>query len=385
MRLQRKGVLRGAVAGLAALSGVLALAACGSDGDPSKSSGASSTAASSASSSGSASAGSVKCGKAASVRASGSTAQQRVMQDWIKSYEKACSGTRIRYEGSGSGAGQRDFLSGRTAFAGTDSPLTAAQVDRSKACSEGGRPVHLPILGGPIAVAFHLPGVDELTLDAATLAKIFNGRITSWDDAAIAELNPRADLPSTPIRALHRSDASGTTDNFTSYLRAAAKADWPYEHDKEWPAEGGGSAKGSADLARQVKGAEGAIGYVELAYAIGNNVPTAAIDTGASDPVNATVINASKALAGAETAGTDGDLVLRPDYSTKAAGAYPIAMVTYEVVCSKGNKAASWPTTKAFLDYIAGSEGQRDLSFQGYATLPAQIMDKVRQKIGKLS
>ncbi|WP_244942998.1 substrate-binding domain-containing protein [Streptomyces inhibens] len=95
------------------------------------------------------------------------------------------------------------------------------------------------MVGGPIAVGFHLHGVDRLLLDARTLAKIFNGRITRWNDPAIARLNKGVTLPSTPIRTFHRADSSGTTDNFTAYLGATAPGDWPYPHSKEWTAKGG--------------------------------------------------------------------------------------------------------------------------------------------------
>ncbi|MFC6063637.1 phosphate ABC transporter substrate-binding protein PstS [Streptomyces ochraceiscleroticus] len=385
MTSQRPRGPRALATALAALSGVLALASCGSDDSP-ESGGSSSATSASASGSGSAApGGAVKCGKAATLRASGSTAQQNAMRFWIRNYQKACDGTRIQYEGSGSGAGQKDFLAGRTAFAGSDSALQKSQRDGAKACADGGRAVHLPMLGGPIALAYNLPGVKKLVLDAPTIARIFDGKITKWNDPAIAKPNPKADLPATAIKAVHRSDDSGTTDNFTSYLHAATPDAWPHPHDQKWPAKGGDSATGSAELAGKVKQTEGAIGYVELAHAIGKTLPTASLDTGAAAPVEPTVVNASKALSGAKIAGSDGDLVLDLDYRPKIAGAYPIGMVTYEIVCDKGNKAKTWPATKSFLLYAAGMQGQQDLSFQGYATLPAKVMDKVRSKINSIS
>lgn len=376
MKFERVRYSRIAAAGTAVLCGVVALPACGSGEGPSPSPSPSPPTTAS---------GAVRCGKAATVPASGSTAQHHVMQLWIKDFEKACPETDIRYRDIGSGSGQREFLQGRTAFAGTDSPLSAAQRTQSeKVCAAGGRAVHLPVLGGPIAIGFRLPGVRQLTLDAVTLAKIFRGQITRWNDPAIAKLNPDVDLPSMRIQAFHRSDASGTTDNFTSYLRAAAQDAWPYPHGQRWPVGGGRSAKGSSGLAAQVKRTPGAIGYVELAYTIGNTIPAAAIDTGAPSPVAPTVVNASKALSTAKVASTKDDLVLKLDYTSKSRNAYPINMVTYEVVCNKGNKPATWPATKAFLAYIAGESGQQDLSFQGYATLPAPIMKEVRSKLHKM-
>ncbi|MFI7413959.1 phosphate ABC transporter substrate-binding protein PstS [Streptomyces sp. NPDC049627] len=380
MKRQRTSRPRDLAIGSAVVSCALLLAACGSNGSE-EPSGGSPTSASPATTG----AADVKCGKAATLSASGSTAQEFAMKFWIKNYMRACPGTRITYDGNGSGAGQTDFLQGRTAFAGSDSALSAARITQSKtACSNSGRAVHLPMLGGPIALAYNLPGVRRLVLDAPTLAKIFDARITKWNDPAIAKLNSGSKLPSTPIQAAHRSDSSGTTDNFTAYLSAAAPSAWPYGHDKEWKAKGGRSAKGSSGLVEQVKKTEGAIGYVELSYALARAIPTASVATGAPAPVDASVLTASKAIADAEIAGDD-DLVLELDYATKAPGAYPIDMVTYEIVCDKGNKPSTWSATQAFLTYVAGTKGQEDLSFQGYATLPATIVNKVRSKIDSLS
>ncbi|MGW2426216.1 phosphate ABC transporter substrate-binding protein PstS [Streptomyces sp. NPDC001709] len=379
--LQPKSGLRGLAVGAAVVSGSLLLTACGSSGG-SRPAGRASMPASSAT----AGAGGVHCGKAATVSASGSTAQEFAMKVWIRNYTRACPDTRISYEGNGSGAGQTDFLNGKTAFAGSDSALSAAQITQSKSvCSHVGQAVHLPTVGGPIAIGFNLPGVSKLVLDAPTLAKIFDSQITKWNDPAITKLNPGTKLPSTPVQATHRSDSSGTTDNFTSYLSATAPSAWPYGHNKEWAAKGGLSAKGSSGLVEQVKKTVGAIGYAELPYAIAHNIPTVSIATGAPAPVDASVLTASKALAGSTIAGSGDDLVLKLDYATKAPYAYPIDLVTYEIVCDKGNKPATWPATKAFLTYIAGAKGQEDLSFEGYATLPATIVEKVRSRINNLS
>ncbi|MGW2650343.1 phosphate ABC transporter substrate-binding protein PstS [Streptomyces sp. NPDC001393] len=381
MKLQQKGGLSTLAVGSALVSGALVLTACGSKGSP-QPSGRSSTAASPAATA----AIGVKCGTAAAVSASGSTAQEFAMQFWIRNYTRVCPGTRISYDGNGSGAGQNDFLNGKTAFAGSDSALSAAQINQSKSvCSHGGHAIDLPVVGAPIAIGYNLPGIRKLVLDAPALAKIFDSQVTTWNDPAIAKLNPGTKLPSTPIQALHRSDSSGTTDNFTSYLSAAAASAWPYGHNKEWAAKGGRSAKGSSGLAEQVKKTVGAIGYVELTHAVTRNIPMVSIATGASTPVAPSVLTASKAIADAKITDSGADLVLKFDYTTKAPGAYPIDMVTYEIVCDKGNKPATLSATKAFLTYIADSQGQQDLSFQGYATLPATIVEKVRNEISTLS
>jgi phosphate transport system substrate-binding protein len=378
VKLQRKSGLRALAVGAAAVSGALVLTACGSDNNSSTgSSGGSSTAA----------AGSIKCAsKQANLLASGSTAQQNAMQVWIKNYMQACSGTQINYKGTGSGAGQTEFLQGSTAFAGSDSALKADQIAQSqKICSGGGKAINLPMVGGAIAVGYNLPGISNLVLDAPTLAKIFNSQITTWNDPAIKKLNPGVNLPSTQIQAFHRSDSSGTTDNFTAYLSGAAPSAWPYPHDKQFAGKGGQSAAGSAGVAAQVKQTTGAIGYFELSYATASSIPTAKINTGASQPVEPSSAHASTAIAAAKRVGTGNDLALKFDYATKAEGAYPITLATYEIVCDKGNKPATLDATKSFLTYIASDAGQQNLSSMGYAPLPAQIAAEVRQQISSLS
>ncbi|WP_127359992.1 phosphate ABC transporter substrate-binding protein PstS [Actinacidiphila soli] len=377
MKLQRKNGVRALTVGAVAISGALLLTACGSDNN---------TASSNASSSSSSSAGSIKCDGNGQLLASGSTAQQNAMALWVKNYQAACSGTSINYKGVGSGAGIQEFLQGSTAFAGSDSPLKPEEVTASKKiCSGGGQAIDLPMVGGPIAVEYNLPGVDSLVLDAPTLAQIFNGKITKWNDAAIKKLNPSATLPSTTIQAFHRSDESGTTDNFTKYLIAAAGKDFPYTGGKAWQAKGGQSAQGSAAVTAQIKQTQGAIGYAELSFATASSVPTVKIDTGASSPVDASTDSATKAIAAAKVVGTGNDLSLKIDYNTKVDGAYPITLVTYEIACDKGNKSATLAATKSFLTYAASDAGQGVLAAQGYAPLPAEVVTKVRSTISSLS
>jgi phosphate transport system substrate-binding protein len=376
VKLTRKTGLRSLAVGAIAVSSALVLTACGSDnnsGSSSPSGGASNAAAS------------IKCGSKANLLASGSTAQKNAMDVWVKNYMQACSGTQINYKPTGSGAGVTEFLQGSTAFAGSDSPLKPAQIEQSKSVCKGGQAIDLPMVGGPISVIYNLPGVNNLVLDAPTLAKIFNSQIVKWDDPAIKKLNPGVNLPSSSIQPFHRTEDSGTTDNFTKYLKAAAPNDWPYSGGQAWQAKGGQSAQGSAGVTSQVKQTAGAIGYTELSYATANNVPTVKLNTGASAPVAVTPDNASKAIADAKIVGTDGDLALKLNYTTKADGAWPIVLVTNEIVCSKGNKPETLDATKAFLNYIVSDDAQKSLSSQSYAPLPAEIATKVKSAISSLS
>jgi phosphate transport system substrate-binding protein len=379
VKLQRKN-RRALALGALAVSGALALTACGSDNNSSSSGsgGGSSSAAA-------APAGSIKCdGAKGQVQASGSSAQKNAIDAWVNQYSQSCKGVQINYNPTGSGAGVTAFLQGQTAFAGSDSPLKPEEITKSKSVCSGGQAIDLPMVGGPIAVGFNVPGVDSLTLDPATLAKIFNGQITNWNDEAIKKLNPSAKLPSLKIQPFHRSDESGTTDNFTKYLIATAKADWPYSGGKAWQAKGGQSAQGSSGLAAQVKQTSGAISYFELSYAAGG-IKTVDLKTGAATPAKATVDNATKAIASAKVVGVGQDLALKLNYQPTEDGAYPLTLVTYEIVCSKGNKAATLPTVKSFLGYTASEDGQKQLANASYAPIPDEIISKVRTTIAGLS
>jgi phosphate transport system substrate-binding protein len=370
-RMNRRALAFGALA----VSGALALTACGSD-DTSDGGGSSASA--------TAAAGNIKCDDAkGQLLADGSSAQKNAIDAWVKQFTQAC-GVQINYKGSGSGAGITAFTNGQVAFAGSDSALKPEEVTASKKVCSGGQAIDLPMVGGPIAIGYNVPGVDKLTLDAPTLAKIFNNKISKWNDQAIAKLNPDAKLPDLKIQAFHRSEDSGTTDNFTKYLIASAKSDWPYSGGKAWQAEGGQSASGSSGIAQQVKQTSGAIGYMELSYAK-DGINPVSIDTGASAPVEASVDNATKAIADAKVVGTGSDLALQLNYATKAEGAYPITLVTYEIACDKGNKADTLAATKAFLRYIASEDGQKVLADNDYAPIPDDIIAKVRTTIEGLS
>ncbi|MFF4903000.1 phosphate ABC transporter substrate-binding protein PstS [Streptomyces sp. NPDC001068] len=376
MKLQRKNRLRALSLGAVAVTGALTLSACGSD-DNGGGSGSSTP-------SSSANASSIKCDDAkGQLLADGSSAQKNAIDAWVKAFSQAC-GVQINYKGSGSGAGVTAFTQGQVAFAGSDSALKPEEVAASKKVCNGGQGIDLPMVGGPIALGYNVPGVDNLVLDAPTIAKIFDSKITKWNDAAIKKLNPDAKLPDLKIQAFHRSDESGTTDNFTKYLIAATPSNWKYEGGKAWQAKGGQSAPQSAGVAQQVKQTSGAIGYFELSY-VADGVKAVSIDTGASKPVAPSTESATADIAAAQIVGTGKDMALQLDYKTKAEGAYPMTLVTYEIVCDKGNKADTLPATKAFLRYIASEDGQKVLSTIDYAPVPSDIITKVRETIEALS
>ncbi|MEV8227540.1 phosphate ABC transporter substrate-binding protein PstS [Streptomyces sp. NPDC079167] len=376
MKLQRKNRLRATALGALAVSGALVLTACGSDDNTGADADGGKT---------SAAASNIKCdGAEGQLRASGSSAQKNAMDLWVKNYMAACSGVEINYASSSSGEGIVAFNQGTVGFAGSDSALKPDEVADSKKICKTGQGINLPMVGGPVAIGFHLDGVDKLTLDASTIAQIFDTKITKWNDKAIAALNEGVDLPDKAIQPYHRSEDSGTTQNLGKYLNAAAPSDWKYEAEKKWPAPGGQAASGSSGIASQVKSVDGSIGYFELSYAKSQDITTVDINTGGANPVEATSENASKAIAAAKVKGTGKDLALDLDYTTKAEGAYPLVLVTYEVVCDTGNKADTLGTVKSFLTYTASADGQKVLTDAGYAPIPEAINAKVRETVAGL-
>ncbi|MER8183219.1 phosphate ABC transporter substrate-binding protein PstS [Kitasatospora sp. NPDC094015] len=377
MKLQRNGRTKALAIGAMALVSSLSLAACGTDDNTAPTGGSSSGAATSAAA--------IACAKGGQLLGAGSTAQGNAVDVWKAAYGSACSGTTITYGGGGSGAGITQFNQGKVAFAGSDSALKPAEVDASKAVCTGGQGVNLPMVGGLISVVFNVEGVDKLVLDGPTLAKIFDSQITKWNDPAIVALNPGVTLPAADIQAIHRSDDSGTTENLTKYLAKAGGGNWKYPAAKTWAAQGGQSASGSAGVSAQVKQVKNSISYVELSFAQTNKLNSAAINTGASKPVEATAANGATTFAKAQIAGTGSDLPLTLDYATKDEGAYPIVLVTYEIVCDKGNKADTLDLLKSFLTYTISDNGQQAIGQAGYVPLPKELSAKVQAVIPTLA
>ncbi len=366
VKLQRHGILAGL-----ALTATLALASCGTDTTPGTG--------------GNGPARAISCASG-SLRAEGSTAQVNAVNQWIKDYQTACSGATIDYGSTGSGAGQQAFIAGTADFAGSDSALSAADQPKANARCKTGAAIHLPMVVGPIAVVYNVIGVTDLRLRPATLAKIFAGTATTWNDAAIAADNPGATLPSTRILTIHRSDSSGTTDNFTSYLSAAAAGSWTFGHDKTWKAPGGRVERGNDGVTASLTKTDGAIAYVEWSFAQANNLNISKIGNANGEFVTLTGDAAGKTIAGAAVKGAStNDLLLSIDYNTTAAGAYPIVLVTYEIVCEKGNPSAALPLIRSFLTYTLSTTGQSAVTKLGYAPLPETLQAKVARTVSTLS
>ncbi len=380
MKLSRTARLSGL-----ALAGSLALVACGSDNN-SSSTGSTSSGATPAAS------GSSAAAVTGNLNGEGSTAQKNAMDEVISSFSQANPNAKVSYNGTGSGTGIKQFNAGQVDWAGSDSALkdkpvagsTTTEVAAAKTRCQGNDAWNIPLVAGPIAVAYNLQGVDKLVLNPSVIAKIFDGKITTWNDPAIAALNSGAKLPTTKISVFYRSDESGTTENFLKYLTGSAKADWSYEAAKKWPAKTGQGAAKSAGVAQGVKGTPGGVGYVEWSNAKDNKLGVAQVDNGGG-AVELTGESAGKAVAAATPSGTGNDLRLKLDYATKQAGVYPIVLVTYEIVCSKGLDAGKTGVLKAFLKYVAAGDTQKSLADIGYATMPDEVLTKVNTAIDAIS
>lgn len=364
MKLQRVGY----VAGIA-LTATLALAACGSDNETPAAGGGSAAAP-------------ANCA-AGALEAQGSSAQKNAMDEWIKAYQGQCADAKINYNGSGSGAGIEAFINGTADFAGSDSALKEEEQPKADAKCAGGQALNLPMVIGPIAVVYNVEGVDNLQVSPATLAGIFSGKITKWDDPKLAADNAGAKLPSTAIQTVHRSDESGTTDNFTKYLSKTAESDWTFGNAKAWKAPGGTGAAKSDGVATQVKSTAGTISYVELSFAENSDLKMAKVKNGAGEYAELTGESAGKTIAGAKIEGTGNDLKLSIDYATTEPGAYPIVLVTYEIACSKGSAKAA--AIKGFLTYTASTAGQQALAELGYAPLPDAVRSKVETAVAAIA
>jgi phosphate transport system substrate-binding protein len=309
------------------------------------------------------------------ITGAGSTFVQTLAQQWVKDFGAACPGATINYQGVGSGAGVQQFLSGTVDFAASDAVLKPEEQ------ASAGEVLHIPWAAGGIAVLYHLTGVDDLKLGPDTLAGIFAGTITKWDDAAIAADNKGATLPSTAIQVVHRSDGSGTTKVFTSYLTAVAPAVWKAGADKDvaWPT--GQGAKGSDGVSAAVQQADGAIGYAEVSFAQANGVAVAGVRNAAGSYVKPTAKSVAAALREAEV---PADLKIKVSYTPKDPAAYPISTTTWAIVHTHPSDPAKAKLIKSFLLYAVG-KGQAVATKLYYAPLPQELAIRAQAAVYQLA
>jgi phosphate transport system substrate-binding protein len=359
----------------------IGLAACGSSssssssgsGNPAPAGGGSST-----------SAGSSASGGGGTLNGAGSTLAAPIYQQWGSTLKS--QGLTINFNPVGSGAGIASLQQATVNFAGSDPALTPEDKKAMK-----GPAVQFPVAFGAITISYNLPGVKSgLKLDGATAADIFLGTIKKWDDPAIAKLNPGLKLPSTAITVVHRSDDSGTTKGFTGFLTdysAQFKSQVGSDKTVKWPT-GTGAAK-NAGVAAAVKQTQGAVGYVEQAYALENGFTYASVKNKAGNYETPTIANTSAAAVGIKIPADIGISTI----DSSGAGAYPIVSQTfldaYQDPCKSGGmNASSASALKKFLTYAIGA-GQQTLGSGGsklpYAPLPANLVAKDKTELGTMT
>jgi phosphate transport system substrate-binding protein len=280
------------------------------------------------------------------------------MQAWQAGFNTEQPGITLSYDPVGSGGGRQQFLAGGTDFAGSDAALSDDEiVSAGKRCGASG-PFELPNYISAIAVVYNLEGVKDLNLSPATLAGIFNGSITTWNDPAIAADNPNATLPSTAITPVHRGDKSGTTQNFTDYLAKAAGDVWTAGSVQDWPTAGGEAASGTSGVIEAVKAGAGAIGYADESQA--GQLRIAKIKVGdqfvAPSPEGAAAVVAhSDRVPGR----SQYDLAVSVNRTTTAADEYPVVLVSYHIGCVEYADQAKADAVKAFESYVVSKDGQQ--------------------------
>ncbi|HEY0344442.1 MAG TPA: phosphate ABC transporter substrate-binding protein PstS [Solirubrobacteraceae bacterium] len=319
--------------------------------------------------------------KGGTINGAGATFPQPIYSEWAARF-KQLQGTTVNYQGIGSGGGIAQFTAGTVDFGATDSAMKPAEM---KAAEKKGTPVHVPTVLGAVTVSYNVQGVSKgLKLDGATIADIFLGKIKSWDDSAIKKLNSGVTLPGTTIAVCHRSDESGTTANFTKFLVAYSPA-WAKgpgtDKSVKWPT--GTGAKGNDGVAGCVKQTDGAVGYVEQAFALQNNFTTAAVKNKAGNYVEPSLAATSAA---AEGVTPPADL----RFSTIDApgpSAYPISAITfllvYQDMCKAGMAKDKAGLVKDWLNYAEGA-GQPIARELQYAPLPTTIKSKAQAKVDGL-
>ncbi len=316
---------------------------------------------------------------------SGSSAQGAAQTAWIAAFQTANPKVTVNYDPAGSGAGRKAFEAGGVAFAGSDAALSDAEIAAGfKGCSPATSYVEIPVYISPIAIVFNVKGITKLNLDANTIAGIFKGTITTWNDPAIAATNSGVTLPSTTINAVHRSDDSGTTQNFTDYLAQAAPTVWDAKAAQTFPYKTGEAAQGTSGVVDAVTNGTDTIGYVDASKAGQLGIVSVGVGTGFSAPTvdaAAAVVAASTPIAGRAAT----DLAIKINRVTTDPTHYPIVLVSYLITCTSFTDATIAPLVSAYFSYVAGADGQSAAaSAAGSAPLTADAQAKIATAIAAI-
>lgn len=315
----------------------------------------------------------------------GATSMKVAQETWIAGFQTANPDVTVNYSPDGSGAGREAFIEGAVAFAGSDRALKDDEMGAGKfgACTPESNALNLPVYISPIALIFNVPGVEELKLDATTVAGIFSGRITRWNDAAIAATNPDASLPDAAITAVHRADDSGTTENFTDYLHQAAPDVWTPEADGMWPEGfGGEAAQGTSGVVSAVRNGQNTIGYADESQA--GDLAIATVKVG-EQFIGPTPEDAAKIVDNSEVAPGRGEHDYALELNRNAEGAYPIALVSYAIACEAYADPANAALVKAYLGYVVSGDGQvAAQKTAGSAPLSAEMAARMQAAVDSI-
>ena len=315
-------------------------------------------------------------GSGAALTGAGATFPNPIYTKWFDTYAKA-TGTRINYQSIGSGGGIRQFTEGTVDFGATDGPMTDEQIQAVQ-----GNVHHIPTVIGSVVLTYNLPsvGTTKLRIDGPTVADIFLGKLTKWNDRRLAALNPGVNLPDRDIVVVHRSDGSGTTYVFVDYLSKVSQ-EWQAKVGRatsvSWPVGLGG--KGNEGVTQQVKQTEGAIGYVELIYAVSNNLPYAIVKNAAGNFVEPTLETSTAAAAGIDLpADTDFRVSIT---NAEGPNAYPISSFTWLLIRKEGQDQGKSKAIWDFVRWMSGAEAQRMAADLHYAPLPMPVIELVRARL----
>jgi phosphate transport system substrate-binding protein len=317
----------------------------------------------------------------------GASSQESAQNAWMVGFSEVAPGVTVSYDPVGSGGGRENFISGAYPMAGSDSYLDDEEGELSAATETcGAEPIEIPNYISPIAVIYNLEGVDELNLSPETLAGIFAGDITSWDDEAIAADNPDAELPSETITPVHRSDESGTTGNFTNYLSTVAGDAWTFGEIEQWPSEAGGEGgKGTSGVVQVVTDAPNTIGYADASQAGGlgqANIGVGDEFVAPSAEAAAKIFEVSPRV----DEGSDVNYAHDLDYNTEESGVYPIVLTSYLLACQSYDDEATAANVQGYISYILSDEGQEIGSSEaGSAPLPDSVREQAQAVVDEIS
>jgi phosphate transport system substrate-binding protein len=372
-----------------ALALTLVAAACGSDDDSSEETGDTSAP---TEETGDTSAPTEETGSASgTLIGAGASSQAAGMQGWQAGFQAANPDATVEYDPIGSGGGRETFLSGGSDFAGSDAALKDDEFEQSKdRCAGDQGAINLPHYISPIAIPYNLPSIEGSTVNLTPelVAGIFANEITNWTDPAIAEINPDIEFPDLAVNPVHRSDDSGTTENFTDYMAQTAPDIWTYGPIEPWDVYGPGGGEGApqtSGVVAAVAAGEGSIGYADASQ-IGD-LPAAAVGVAGefvefSPEAAGRIVDASERTGGR----SEYDFAIEVNRNPDTADSYPIALVSYHIVCLEYEDQETVDLVKAFMTYVGSEQGQADgAAAAGSAPISAEVRAEILESIDQIS